>query len=499
MTMGGHATKISDCAFSPDGSKLVSAGTDGILKVWDTASGVELATLRGHTGWVNACAFSPDGSVMVSGSLDMTLKVWDMSFDGSATDFEGHTRWVTRCDFSPDGSRFISSAADRTLKAWDASDGEQLMTLQGHTGGVNDCGFSPDGTRILSAGGYNLKFWDAETGAELSTISEEETAVKICGYSPDGSRIISAGTGGGLKIWNALTGDEVLAVDGYGGSITAFAMWPDGSRILTARLADATVRLCNTATGENLATLGGLKWHDEHECGYPVEYLAVSPDCTRGISASDIGELKLWEMTAGSMTLLVTLQCPRLSKAPCAISPDSRHFAFALRTLKFFNLTDGSEQLNVSENALDAKLCLFSPDGQYLALGSDNWGVRIVDVSATVLCEFPEFDEISELSWSRNGKQVVAGCKSGDVHLLQLENIELGSPLVTARYLYHLDHDEWDEELTVDCLWCGVRLRVDRPLLSEQPITEGAERTIECTSCSNPLRLNPFIVDNRPR
>ena len=500
LTLGGHATKISDCAFSPDGSKLVSAGTDGILKVWDTASGVELATLRGHTGWVNACAFSPDGSVMVSGSLDSTLKLWDMSFDRPSTDFEGHTLWVTRCAFSPDGARFVSSAADRTLKIWDAAKGEQLMTLRGHTGGVNDCGFSPDGTRILSAGGHNLKFWDAETGVELATLSEADSAVKICGYSPDGSRIISAGTECGLKIWNALTGDEVLTVDGRGASVTAFAMWPDGSRILTARLADATIRLCDTATGANLATLGGLKWHDEHECGYAVQYLAVSPDCTRGISASDIGELKLWEMTASSMRLLATLQCPRLSKDPCAIAPDSKHFAFALRTLKFSNLADGSERLKVSENPFDARLCLFSPDGQYLALGNDNWGITIVDVSAaTVVCEFPEFDEISELTWSRNGKQVVAGCKSGDVHLLQLENIELDPPLVTARYLYHLDRDEWDEELTVDCLWCGVRLRVNRPVSGEQPISEGAEKTIECTNCSKPLRLNAFIVDNRPR
>jgi len=47
------------------------------LKVWDTATGRQILTLRGHSGEVTSVAFSPDGKRIVSGSRDSTLKVWD--------------------------------------------------------------------------------------------------------------------------------------------------------------------------------------------------------------------------------------------------------------------------------------------------------------------------------------------------------------------------------------------------------------------------------------
>ena len=56
-------------------------------------------TLRGHSGEVYTCAFSPDGSTVLSGSWDNTLKLWDVG--------SGHRGLVRDPAFSPGGSTVL--------------------------------------------------------------------------------------------------------------------------------------------------------------------------------------------------------------------------------------------------------------------------------------------------------------------------------------------------------------------------------------------------------
>jgi WD40 repeat protein len=87
---------VNACAFSPDGSRIVSASNDKTLKLWDAQTGSELATLEGHTDWVTACAFSPDGRRIVSASMDHTLKLWDANTGMRILEFElGGNGWRT--------------------------------------------------------------------------------------------------------------------------------------------------------------------------------------------------------------------------------------------------------------------------------------------------------------------------------------------------------------------------------------------------------------------
>jgi WD40 repeat protein len=53
-------------AFSPDGTRIVSAGGD--VKLWDAMSGHEMLTLKGQNADLASVAFSPDGKRIATGT-----------------------------------------------------------------------------------------------------------------------------------------------------------------------------------------------------------------------------------------------------------------------------------------------------------------------------------------------------------------------------------------------------------------------------------------------
>jgi WD40 repeat protein/DNA-binding SARP family transcriptional activator/type II secretory pathway predicted ATPase ExeA len=72
----GDAEPFNDVTFAPDGRSIASAGTDGIVRLWDPDSGEELVPLHGHGGTVDQVEFSPDGRWLASSNNHDGVRVW---------------------------------------------------------------------------------------------------------------------------------------------------------------------------------------------------------------------------------------------------------------------------------------------------------------------------------------------------------------------------------------------------------------------------------------
>jgi WD40 repeat protein len=142
----------------------VSASADASLKIWDTDAAREEWSLRGHGGPVTDCAYSPDGRRVVSSSADGTLRVWDAGSGRGLFELSGHCGAVHGCGWSADGS-LIVSASWREIGAWDARTGMLRTMMPAHASHRHASVCVPGGNWIVAASDdRTLTVWDVERG-----------------------------------------------------------------------------------------------------------------------------------------------------------------------------------------------------------------------------------------------------------------------------------------------------------------------------------------------
>lgn len=156
LEIDAHQSAILDCAFSRSGSVLVTASTDGSLKIWNTDTWTQIGTLTGHKSAVNACAAGLDGRLVVSASDDNTLIVWNAVTGRPWRFLEGHRDRVLDCAVSEDGTYIVSVGQDQAIKVWNSDSGECLCTLYVDDQSLSSCDCSSRFDMIVVAGEWGV-------------------------------------------------------------------------------------------------------------------------------------------------------------------------------------------------------------------------------------------------------------------------------------------------------------------------------------------------------
>jgi WD40 repeat protein len=113
--------------FSPD-SKILAAGSYGVVKLLDVHEQQETASFPDKGGFVKTAAFSADGKLLVTGGYQ-SLKLWDVATGKVLRAFKGHRGYVTAAAFSADQKTLVSAADDETVNLWNLESGERTLKL----------------------------------------------------------------------------------------------------------------------------------------------------------------------------------------------------------------------------------------------------------------------------------------------------------------------------------------------------------------------------------
>jgi WD40 repeat protein len=240
--------------FSEDGSRVATAGADGVARVWRVADGKQLTGLVVRAGPVRAVAFS--GNLIAAAGDDRSTVVWDVSeYENprSLITFTGHTDVVTGVRFTPDGRHLITSSRDRTVRLVSLS---EPVTSRVTGGSV---AWGRDGTVLATGGGGTVQLTDVRHRHAPHALTT------VPGTTPSFAGDVLAAGG---RLWD-VTDPALPVARGAVGPATSSALSQDG-RLLVALYRDGYPRLWDVrdparptpkaelaATGARRAVFGG--------------------------------------------------------------------------------------------------------------------------------------------------------------------------------------------------------------------------------------------------
>jgi WD40 repeat protein len=377
-----HGSAIRQVAYTPDGEILTTLGDDGVIRLWDAATGAEIRRLAEAPVRTSGFALAPGGRTLITASReDCLVRVWDVASGRPVRGISDHGVAAEVVAASPDGRRLAVGGRDGIMLA-DPTTGRLVRRIEGHPYGSGFLLFTPDGRSLISGGRDaarwtgggmaiegSIRSWDAATGEPRRRIASGTDEVVAVAVSPDGRRLAAGLNDRSVRIWDAESGAELRRIGGLERDAACLAFSPDGRTLASGEggaepgdtwdVGDGCIALRDVATGRELRRWGAHRW-----C---VRGLAFSPDGRTLASGGEEDVVRLWDAATGRE--VHPDPGHRGAIRAIAFAPDGRTVATAGfdGTLRVWDPAGGAELRRAAAGRSPLSFLAFSADGALLA------------------------------------------------------------------------------------------------------------------------------------
>ena len=430
---------IHEVAFSPEGDRVASAGSDGMLRVWEIPTARQLFAVRAHRGAATKVCFSKVGELVATAGTDRVLRIWNARNGAEFNVIRGFDAPVRDLVFD-DAGRSVSAAAGMSIRIWDAAANQQsrLYPRGAEDSGVYSLAFSRDGKTLAAASLDVVSFIDMTTGVE----GRSETTIRTGAMSPPGPAVALHPSGDvvatsgldGAKLWNRTSGKMVR-------------LFPDHPEV-RQRPYTTTYDVAFDRSGERMATVGKnllTIWETStanvlHKIATNSEphinesVVRFSPDdrfvvtaCRGGTLRDNVADIKVWDAATGKLVKRLAADSGRIEtgfRAAMAISPDGRRIALASQQQVWVWDSPAATGIEATDstpmNGLEPAPKAAAPTDAEESTKSDEPRTKMLGHSGVVL----------GLAYSPDGRRIATASADRTVKIWDAEN---GQELLTLR------------------------------------------------------------------
>lgn len=356
--------------------------------------------LKKHTSGVLTLAISPSGRWLVSGDTQGSVWLWDLRENPLTETYSlnGHRRAVTESAFtsiSPEGNepteRLATAGTDGNVVVWDLTDREPrlLAELHDHDGAVNDLVWSSHGYRLLTAGDdQTVRMYRCRSDGSFnpeqtaSTLRAHEDAV--WSLATHGNRLVSGALDGALQIWDLSREEPGMTPRVYRShrrAIQQLATSSDSQHFLALSSdRDRRWSLWNRSTGLRFSIADTAAFSEAIDRATTI---AWNPQAEMAVVAGSDGSVLLLTVSGGEVTSN-QIQFTGLPVHAITFSANGEQLLVAgeagqIENIDITSLTDGSAIAPVHPSVGDSRLLVIeaNPVTSEFAAGSDDGGVLI--------------------------------------------------------------------------------------------------------------------------